>query len=146
MWKNCACEQWNEHRLLARAYQIIDRDAVPLAAAPPDFEEPRLEYQSAPETGEQQIDTQEEQLGEADEGSHIGAEAQSIASSSTARDILVARTIQELRENHQCEHDKWRHVHGRHKCEECSYTLPKYIFECLQCRLQACNRCRRNRL
>ncbi|EEA18499.1 IBR finger domain protein [Talaromyces marneffei ATCC 18224] len=140
-WKNCACEQWNEHRLLARAYQIIDRDAVPLAAAPPAFEEPRIEGQFVPEIDESQTDTQEEQLGQADEEPHAGAEV-----SPTPRDILVARTIQELRENHECEHGKWRYVHGRHQCEECSHVLPKYIFECRQCRLRACNRCRRNRL
>ncbi|CAK96785.1 uncharacterized protein An08g11650, partial [Aspergillus niger] len=43
--KNCQCEQWNEHGLLARAYQIIDREANQPAAATPrqDADEAILE-------------------------------------------------------------------------------------------------------
>ena len=51
-----------------------------------------------------------------------------------------------LRDNHECPHDKWRWVKGPHRCEECHYRLPSYISEYRQCMLQACNRCRRNRL
>jgi hypothetical protein len=39
----------------------------------------------------------------------------------TSRDILVARTIKELRENHECGHDRWKYVRGPHRCEECSH-------------------------
>jgi hypothetical protein len=170
-WKTCSCEQWNEHRLLARAYQIIDREPNPPAAAPPDplpnIDEPRLEGQVTPEIDIDQVIpefdieshlavrmAQRDQLDEEPqprataEPSALALESQIIPTPeiSTPRDILVARTIQELRENHECNHSRWQYIHGPHRCEECSHYLGKYIFECRQCRLQACNRCRRNRL
>lgn len=54
--------------------------------------------------------------------------------------------VQNLRDNHECVHDSWQWVRGPHVCEECHHRLPKYIFECRQCELQACWRCRKNRL
>lgn len=58
----------------------------------------------------------------------------------------IAGIANHLRENHNCDHARWRYMPGRHQCEECHFTLPQYIFECRQCRILACNRCRRNRL
>ena len=58
----------------------------------------------------------------------------------------VEQAAENLRERHECNHQSWTYVHGPHECEECHYQLPQYIFECRQCRLRACNRCRRNRL
>lgn len=58
----------------------------------------------------------------------------------------VRQAIEHLRTRHECDHTSWNYVRGPHACEECHYTLPQYTFECRQCRLQACNRCRRNRL
>lgn len=63
-----------------------------------------------------------------------------------ARSDQIASTMEYLRVNHACTHDKWRWVRGTHECEECHHVLRQYIFECRQCHLQACNRCRRNRL
>lgn len=57
-------------------------------------------------------------------------------------DALMAH----LRDHHECSHDKWRWIKGLHRCEECHHRLLSYIFECRQCMLQACNRCRGNRL
>ena len=51
-----------------------------------------------------------------------------------------------LRERHNCVHENWRYTPGPHQCEECYHNLPRYIFECRQCRILACSRCRRNRL
>lgn len=143
-WKNCACEQWIEHRLLARAYQLVDREAVqlPAAAPPPDIEEPQpVEDLPAPE-----VEHMESQAEESDEEPGEIVEPLTSISILTPRDVLVARTVQELRDNHECRHNRWKFVPGPHRCEECSYHLPGYIFECHQCRLRACNRCRRNRL
>ncbi|KAN0108494.1 IBR finger domain protein [Hyaloscypha variabilis] len=95
-WKICACVQWNEDRLLARANHIVAR-------RPARFDPP-----------EQQA--------------------------------RIAAVIQNLRDRHNCDHETWQYVRGRHQCEECRDTLPSYIFECQRCNIQACNRCRRNRL
>ena len=59
---------------------------------------------------------------------------------------LVEGAVIQLRERHNCTHRNWRYVRGEHQCEECFHRLPQYIFECRQCRIQACNRCRRTRL
>ncbi|KAH8586700.1 hypothetical protein B0O99DRAFT_665658 [Bisporella sp. PMI_857] len=58
----------------------------------------------------------------------------------------VAAAVQNLRTRHNCDHERWQYVRGEHRCEECYHTLPSYIFECRQCNIQACNRCRKNRL
>ncbi|CAK1357497.1 unnamed protein product [Cercospora beticola] len=62
------------------------------------------------------------------------------------RERLIAEAMAHLRNNHACTHDNWKYRKGRHQCEECRHVLREYIFECRQCSLQACNRCRRNRL
>ncbi|TVY29615.1 putative E3 ubiquitin-protein ligase [Lachnellula hyalina] len=58
----------------------------------------------------------------------------------------VAAVAENLRTRHNCDHEQWRYARGQARCEECYHTLPSYIFECRQCNIQACNRCRRNRL
>ncbi|KAJ2894594.1 hypothetical protein MKZ38_007392 [Zalerion maritima] len=62
------------------------------------------------------------------------------------RRAMVHRERQNLAENHQCDHLGWRNRQGRHRCEECHDTLPTFIYECTQCRILACWRCRYNRL
>lgn len=62
------------------------------------------------------------------------------------RNDRIAQAVEYLRTHHACTHNKWHFRKGRHQCEECRHTLKEYIFECRQCSLQACNRCRRNRL
>lgn len=47
-----------------------------------------------------------------------------------------------------CEHHRnsqwaWRN-HGSLQCEFCNHVLPEYIFMCKNCRIRACNRCRRH--
>lgn len=61
------------------------------------------------------------------------------------REQQVNQAIEHLRNRHNCDHTNWRYVPGPHQCEECYHNLPHYIFECRQCRILACNRCRRNR-
>nr|KMM68472.1 RING finger protein [Coccidioides posadasii RMSCC 3488] len=111
-WKDCACEQWNEHRLLARAYQIIDREQnIPLDAAPqdpddrqPEINESQLDINGAePETHELQPDQGPQATVTPEQGRHA-------TFGQTAREILVARTMQELRENHECSHVRWNYM------------------------------------
>ncbi|KAH6972053.1 hypothetical protein BKA56DRAFT_646182 [Ilyonectria sp. MPI-CAGE-AT-0026] len=56
------------------------------------------------------------------------------------------REMRNLVQNHECYHQNWTYRGAGHRCEECHDWLPNYIFECRQCRIQACNRCRHNRL
>ncbi|PQE33416.1 IBR finger domain-containing protein [Rutstroemia sp. NJR-2017a WRK4] len=58
----------------------------------------------------------------------------------------VAAAAQNLRDRHNCIHASWQYVGGEHRCEECYHTLPSFIFECGQCRIQVCRRCMMNRL
>lgn len=59
---------------------------------------------------------------------------------------LVERERRNLVENHVCDHRQWKGRGGVHECEECNDTLPLFIYECRQCRILACRRCRFNRL
>ncbi|KAL2177459.1 uncharacterized protein P884DRAFT_200668 [Thermothelomyces heterothallicus CBS 202.75] len=56
------------------------------------------------------------------------------------------RERQNLMLNHECEHRAWRSRGGSRRCEECYDVLPLFIYECVQCRIMACRRCRFNRL
>lgn len=58
----------------------------------------------------------------------------------------VQAAVQNLRLRHLCDHQSWKYVRGPYQCEECYHQLPSYIFECRQCNIQACNRCKLNRL
>ena len=53
--------------------------------------------------------------------------------------------MEDLRQNHECDHRRWRWVGESCFCEECNHWLPEYIFECKQCYLRVCNRCKRHR-
>ena len=58
----------------------------------------------------------------------------------------VEAAAEMLREQHDCIHQNWRYIRGPNNCEECHQRLPQYIFECRQCQIRACNRCKNNRL
>ena len=63
------------------------------------------------------------------------------------RPVRIQQIAQELRERHDCDHrGRWRRVEGPHQCEECHSRLRNFILECRHCMLQACVRCRCNRL
>lgn len=55
--------------------------------------------------------------------------------------------VEQLVNQHECDHDVWwTRIDGEHRCEECSDTLRRFIYRCPQCHLQACARCKLNRL
>ncbi|KAI2625479.1 hypothetical protein GGS21DRAFT_530999 [Xylaria nigripes] len=62
------------------------------------------------------------------------------------RQQYIERIMDNLRDNHECTHDRWRSRMGRHECEECGDVLRHFIYECSQCSLLACRRCRYNLL
>ncbi|KAL4948364.1 hypothetical protein BDW69DRAFT_176625 [Aspergillus filifer] len=139
-WRTCECAEWNQHRLLARAYEIIDRDAIdPAVHALADAAQARPVPEPAAAVEPVRVlddddddDEEEEEEEEEDINGRMGR--------------MLQELVQELLENHECDHHQWRFIPGSHTCEECYHRLPQYIFECRQCRLRACWRCRRNRL
>lgn len=135
-WKTCACEQWDEHRLTIRANEIVDRRPEHrLLPRPYEI----LEPEELPPTDDVNGDN-------SSQPPPIEGHASREDTNQAARDILVAATVQNLRENHECQHTRWRRVQGPHMCEECYGYLHSYIFECRRCELQACKRCKLNRL
>ncbi|PWN92508.1 hypothetical protein FA10DRAFT_279030 [Acaromyces ingoldii] len=60
--------------------------------------------------------------------------------------ILFRREVAALRYHHECRYaGHWERVEGIYECENCFETMLEYIFECSECRMRACNRCRMNR-
>ncbi|KAL8376012.1 hypothetical protein RB595_007224 [Gaeumannomyces hyphopodioides] len=62
------------------------------------------------------------------------------------RERLVAAQVQNQRQNHNCRNHIWRRATGAFNCDQCGQHLREYIFECQQCQVVACRRCRLNRL
>nr|POF06925.1 putative e3 ubiquitin-protein ligase ari4 [Quercus suber] len=125
-WKQCGCPQWDEQNLIARATAIANRAPNPH----------RRLFQ--PERTARQQPLEEEWV--------LAQPEQTAAEVAAQRQRRILDLMADLQENHVCTHDRWRWIGGEHQCEECLNYLPQYIFECRQCHLQACNRCRRNRL
>jgi hypothetical protein len=55
-----------------------------------------------------------------------------------AHNIVVSR--------HRCTHDSWERVDGSWECDECGDDLPYFIWRCEECEIDACTRCKYNRL
>ncbi|RYP15283.1 hypothetical protein DL765_005807 [Monosporascus sp. GIB2] len=62
------------------------------------------------------------------------------------REARLETLMQHLVANHQCEHELWRGRRGPRACEECGDEMPLFIYECRQCHIMACRRCRYHRL
>ncbi|KAI1171298.1 hypothetical protein F4777DRAFT_565982 [Nemania sp. FL0916] len=58
----------------------------------------------------------------------------------------IQTIAQNLRYNHECDHDRWIGRGGPQICEECHDIMPLFIYECRQCQILACRRCRYHRL
>ncbi|KAK1997828.1 IBR finger domain-containing protein [Colletotrichum falcatum] len=56
-----------------------------------------------------------------------------------------------IQQNHECFHTAWRSItidrNTRHlrECEGCNQKMPVFIYQCRQCEISACRRCRYNR-
>ncbi|KAI3342014.1 hypothetical protein F4824DRAFT_486430 [Ustulina deusta] len=119
-WKTCHCEHWVEHRLLERAAQIDARDHVDQEREPM-LPNPNLRVR---EGRQREIENQRER-------------------DRQQRIQVIAR---DLRENHECDHERWSNRGGPQECEECHDVMPIFIYECRQCHIMACRRCRYHRL
>ncbi|KAI0513282.1 hypothetical protein F5B22DRAFT_247586 [Xylaria bambusicola] len=58
----------------------------------------------------------------------------------------IQRIARDLRYNHECNHQRWFGRAGPQECEECHDLMPIFIYECRQCHIMACRRCRYHRL
>lgn len=137
-WKTCRCVHWDEHRLLERAIQIDARDQVEeapdemmpeqivdttLQANVPDHVQPEAAQQAVREELNRQSEEQQ-----------------------ARRQRRVQAIMQDLNDNHECDHLRWNNRPGPRQCEECYDVMPNFIYECRQCHIIACRRCRRHRL
>ncbi|KAK1774361.1 hypothetical protein QBC45DRAFT_337757 [Copromyces sp. CBS 386.78] len=77
---------------------------------------------------------------------HVNRDADVAQIPVVERQARVEAAAQHLIENHECDHDRFKGRGGQFQCEVCYYWLPQFIYECRQCRLQVCRRCRFNRL
>lgn len=64
----------------------------------------------------------------------------------TGHAALVQQARANLVENEECDHERWASTRGGHHCDECGDFMPVFIFECRECRIQACRSCRYNRI
>ncbi|KAK1640818.1 IBR finger domain-containing protein [Colletotrichum phormii] len=76
----------------------------------------------------------------------MNREAGAMHLNAAARAQRVEQEALNLVQNHQCAHSRWRSRSGGFRCEECHDRLPSFIYECTQCHIHACRRCRHNRL
>lgn len=125
-WKSCRCNHWDEDRLLARAEQIVRREV--------DRAEPRLPGIAPPI-----IPAVPEPVAAAEQ-------AVTVETVAPVHDYAVRHMAENLRVNHNCETHNWRYISASSRCEECHHWMPQFIFDCSQCHLRVCRRCRRNRL
>ncbi|KAF8137118.1 hypothetical protein EV363DRAFT_1316699 [Boletus edulis] len=59
---------------------------------------------------------------------------------------LVHEMMDRLREDHECDHTRWRYRRGGGVCQTCGHHLPLYLFQCQGCEILACKQCKCNRL
>lgn len=118
LWKNCACVNWDEERLVERANVLVDR-------------EPRGE-RPAPQAIDGYLARVYRLLAE--------------PSLDDARQRRIDEMRQRLVADHECAHQSWTRIEGPRDCEECGDEMPLWLNECRQCHIMVCRRCKLNRL
>ncbi|KAI5240555.1 hypothetical protein E4T43_05979 [Aureobasidium subglaciale] len=169
--RSCECPQWDEARLQERAEQIAERDPrYRLYRPPPAALDPDVEAAAAvpadipPDVPDAPAVVEPEPLADivrrmpnplvvvpmiprVQPPAPVAAEVAAIRPAAPANNERILAQIRDrLERNHECDHVRWRCHRGPHRCEECNHLLPEYIYECRQCHIHACQRCRRNRL
>ncbi|KAI1266436.1 hypothetical protein F5Y18DRAFT_416309 [Xylariaceae sp. FL1019] len=142
-WKNCDCAQWDEHRLLARAEEIYDRDHDGERG---DDNEPEVNDDLGIVNNERPDILPGEVHDEGNEVIPVDVVPAAPRRRATAREEGIDRIMQNLLANHECDHDRWKGRGGPRRCEECGHVMPIFIYECRQCNIMACRRCRYHRL
>ncbi|ORY58144.1 uncharacterized protein BCR38DRAFT_353683 [Pseudomassariella vexata] len=136
-WKTCQCQQWDENRLYTRAVAIDERDNPYAGEEAPD---PVVEAaRQNPNAGEEAPDPVAEAAGQNPPNEVVPVAGMALWE-------RLARVMESLVQNHECTHEGWRRRGGPAGCEECGNEMPLFIFECRQCHIMACRRCRYHRL
>lgn len=69
------------------------------------------------------------QQGETQGGSGSGPNLRRIGTQNDAvRQGMIREMMEQLRVDHECDHNKWRYRHGGGRCESCHHELPMYLF------------------
>ncbi|OTB02472.1 hypothetical protein M426DRAFT_62150 [Hypoxylon sp. CI-4A] len=76
----------------------------------------------------------------------VEIDARNGAHAQAPQEQRVQRVMDNLRINHECEHERWTGRKGPRRCEECRKVMPVFIYECRQCQIMACRFCRFHRL
>lgn len=170
----CSCPLWNEQRLEERAIQLLEREPNRRLFQPERVEHVQPETRPATPSSRRTSVSSQDPADVDSWFDNVSTGTTPMAGSSTAglpmlprvrepgraepafqraltdpvlaRRSRIAQIMNRLNNTHACAHNKWHFIPGRHQCEECHYVLKQYIFQCKRCQLQACNRCRRNRL
>ncbi|KAI0166524.1 hypothetical protein GGR57DRAFT_496789 [Xylariaceae sp. FL1272] len=58
----------------------------------------------------------------------------------------IRRIARNLRDQHECDHERCRKRYGANQCHQCDDNMTHFVFECRQCLILLCGRCKRNRL
>ncbi|KAI1293251.1 hypothetical protein F5Y03DRAFT_332428 [Xylaria venustula] len=118
-WKKCTCDHGDEERLYDRAEQIMNRNRNPGL-------QPEDEVPANPTNHENPANPQ--------------------PAAERRRTREIGRIMEHLVHHHECTHKFWRSRKGPEECEQCHDEMPIFIYECRNCSLMACRRCRYNRL
>ena len=119
-WKTCNCDIWDEARLLERAEGLVDNGRA----------RDRVPAVAAPVPAAAPAQNQ-------------------IPNLDLIREQQVANVVQDLRDNHECNHESFgtlREYGEEFDCEVCGETYSNWIRQCRQCSIVVCTRCRHNRI
>ncbi|KAI0860294.1 hypothetical protein F4860DRAFT_479880 [Xylaria cubensis] len=144
-WKTCECIHWEERRLYDRAQEIYDRDHNL------DNNNDDADYDDDDAAAEDEaVQFEAVEIDGVNQPPPEGVANRGfldwLQTFFPIRELEIERIMEDLRENHECDHERWRSRRGRHRCETCHEQMPVFIYECRQCRVMACRRCRYNRL
>jgi hypothetical protein len=148
-WKNCDCRHWDEHRLREHAEEILDRghdDDDDSDDDEADHDHDHDEDDNVEVANDVEVANNED--GEIDDERDVDPMRHRASLYQAWRARTVRRLMQELEENHECNHpeDEWERLSARRRCECCGDKKPRYVFRCGRCELRACGKCRFSRL
>ena len=132
-WKTCSCPQWDETQLIERATVHEESERM------------QREFWGILENFFDFTNQSHLRRGAGD-GKYLAQREPGRDAVPALQQQRMAEIEESLRTGHECRHDCWKTIRGRHSCEECSHTLPYYINQCRQCHMRACNRHRQSRL